>query len=535
MGNNNIEAENITSNMSDKKRKHKKYRLFPKKISLMLLLLLDLLVAGFFMVMMTLVDAFPKKFVLAILIVLIIVLVIIWRLLSSKKKKTKRRKLGVFLSIVFILGYGLVSYYMVGTYSMFSRITAIRAQNEYFYVVAPKETPYQEDEDLSGKSVFVVDTIDDGYIKAEDALKEEMPVKYETLHTVTGIMKRMIGKKEKPENLAFISESTYELLCDEYKNFEENTTILHTVAIQLDSLDIAKRTNVTEEPFNIFVSGIDVFGEINQVSRSDVNMIITVNPKTKKILLTSMPRDSYVLLHTYQDYDKLTHSGIYGIDETVSTVEDWLGTDINYYLRVNFTTLVDVVNAIGGVDVYSPVAFSSSIHDFDYVEGMNHLDGKQALYFARERHAFEAADEARNENQQRVMKAILDKLLSSTTLLTKYDSLIAAMQDELETNMSTQEISSLVKMQLDDFQSWEIKTCNIHGEGDSRGTYSMGANRPLYVSIPIDESVEDVKSKIYKVMNPTEEELQAIEEARKAKAKESKPKLLDFIMFWKKK
>lgn len=521
----NINLERVLSNTVKEK---KKYRLFPKKISLKLLLLLDLVVAGFFMVMMTLVDAFPKKLVVLILVLLFALLVLIWRLLSSKKKRTKRRITGVILSVIFIAGFGLVSYYLVGTYNMFSRITNIREQHEYFYVVAPADSPYDEETDLSDMTVFIVNTIDEQYLTAEDKLKEEVPVKYEELHTTTGVMKRMVGSKKAPENLAFISESTYELLCDEYKDkeFEENTKIVHTVELEIESTDIAKRANVTQEPFNIYISGIDVFGEINQVSRSDVNMIVTVNPVTKKILLTSIPRDTYINLHSYNTPDKLTHSGIYGVDETISSVEDWLGVDMNYYLRVNFTTLVDVVNAIGGIDVKSPVAFSSSIHDFDYVEGMNHLNGKQALYFARERHSFEEGDEARNANQMRVMKAILKKLLSSTTLLTKYDSLVAAIQDEIETNLSTQEISALVKMQLDDFMNWDIQTYSIHCTGMQAGTFSMGMSRMLYVADPDPDSVAEALEEIRKVMNPTEEEIAAIEAEREAKAKAEEPKTL---------
>ena len=516
----------------EQKPKKKKARIFrfPMKIGHKLLLLADLLVRAVVLVMMTLVDAFPKMLVLVLLIFMALMLFVIWQLLSSHKKRTRRRILGTILSVIYLAAFGMGSYYLFGTYNLFARITDSDTQHEIYYVVVPADSPYEKVEDIEGKDVFIVDTVDVNYVKAEAQLRKEYGVNYEELHTVMGIMKRMIGEKKAPENIAFIGKATYDVLCEEYENFEEDTRVLYEIRIELDASDIAKRANVTEEPFNIYVSGIDVFGEIDQVSRSDVNMIITVNPKTRKILLTSIPRDSYVVLHTYQQPDKLTHSGIYGIRETVSTVEDWLGFDMNYYLRVNFTTLIDVVDAIGGIDVYSPVAFTSYINEATYVEGMNHLDGRQALYFARERHAFEEGDEARNENQQRVLKAILDKLLSSTTLLTSYDSLLAAVQDEMQTNMKTSEITALVKMQLADPEKWTIKTIQLHGTGGQGGTFSMGLGRMLYVSYTDEDSLQEVQAEIDAVLHPSEEELAAVEEREKEKKKEQ---FWDSLIFWK--
>ena len=176
----------------------------------------------------------------------------------------------------------------------------------------------------------------------------------------------------------------------------------------------------TTEAFNLYITGIDRWAGEEDLDRSDVNMIMTINPVTKKILLTSIPRDTYVKLHTAQEMDKLTHTGIYGVEETIHTVEDWLNIDLAYYLKLNFSSMRAIINAIGGIDVYSPVAFDSDISEYSYVKGWNHLNGKQALYFARERHAFEGQDSMRVENQQRVAKAVIKKLTSSTTLLTKY-------------------------------------------------------------------------------------------------------------------
>ena len=232
-------------------------------------------------------------------------------------------------------------------------------------------------------------------------------------------------------------------------------------------------------------------------------MVVTANPKTRNVMLTSVPRDSYVILHSFGEYDKLTHSGVWGVDETVATLEDWLDIDIDYYVRVNFSMLVDIVNAIGGIDVYSDYAFKSAIHDCSYKKGWNHLNGKQALYFARERKAFEDQDQQRIKNQQKVMKACLKKVTSSRVLLTNYTKLLDAVDDEMQTDMSQKEMTSLVKMQLADMdRKWTIKTQSVRGDLTMKGTYTMGMGRDLLVSIPREKSVEKVKLGIDKTYHP---------------------------------
>jgi LCP family protein required for cell wall assembly len=232
-------------------------------------------------------------------------------------------------------------------------------------------------------------------------------------------------------------------------------------------------------------------------------MIMSVNPQTREILLTSIPRDMYLPLHTYGAEDKLTHSGIYGIQETTSTVEDWLGIDINYYLRVNFTTLTDVVDAIGGVDVESAYSFSSSVSDYSYVAGNNHLSGEAALYFARERKSLPGGDNERIKNQQRVLTAIIDKMTSSTVLLTKYTQLLGAVGDKMQTSLSENDISAIVKMQLKDMRGWNIESNSIKGKGAMLETYSM-PGRKLSCVMPDEESVTEAQKKINYVFYPPE-------------------------------
>ncbi len=275
--------------------------------------------------------------------------------------------------------------------------------------------------------------------------------------------------------------------------------------------------DVTEDSFNVYITGIDQWNseEGLDLERSDVNMIVTVCPKTHKILLTSIPRDSYVPLHRNGAMDKLTHTGIYGVDETLNTVEDWLGIELDYYVKLNFSSARDIINAIGGIDVYSPVAFSSSISDYSYVEGWNHLDGKAALYFARERKSFEGQDSVRVENQQRVVQACIEKVTSSTTLLTSYSDIVSAAGKSFETSLSSDDMQALVKMQLADLGGWEITTQKIEGEYDQDYVASLTQSSKFDVYKTTAESEQSCVDAIEEIMNPTEEELAAIEEAKK--------------------
>ena len=268
----------------------------------------------------------------------------------------------------------------------------------------------------------------------------------------------------------------------------------------------AKTVDPTTEPFNVYITGIDQWEEDEglDLERSDVNMIVTVNPTTNKILLTSIPRDSYVMLHTAQAMDKLTHTGIYGVDETLNTVEDWLNIDINYYVKMNFTAAEDLINAIGGIKVYSPVEFESSLRGYKYKQGWNTLSGRQALYFARERKAFEENDAARIENQQRVMEAIIKRMTSSTTLLTNYGDIMDAAGRNLTTNMSSDEVLALVKMQMTYLNSWDIETQKITGDYDMDYVASLTQSQMFSIYRPHEESVEKIKSGINKVMNPAQ-------------------------------
>ena len=250
----------------------------------------------------------------------------------------------------------------------------------------------------------------------------------------------------------------------------------------------------------MYLSGIDTYGGISTRSRSDVNILAVVNTETKDILLLSTPRDYYISYsETGGAKDKLTHAGIYGINASIDALEQLYDVDVNYYLRVNFSGFIDIINALGGVDVnsdYDFIARGTEIH-----KGVNHLTGEEALSFARERYSFKDGDFQRGRNQMEVIRAVIQKAASSS-LLTNYMSVMNAVAGSFETNMSQEEISDLVRMQLSDMASWNITSYTSEGQVSSAETYSM-PGQMLSVVIPDESSVEEAKNMITDVIEGT--------------------------------
>ena len=258
--------------------------------------------------------------------------------------------------------------------------------------------------------------------------------------------------------------------------------------------------DVTQQPFNIYISGIDVYGEITTESRSDVNLIVTVNPMTHKILITTTPRDYYVTIPGVSgDYrDKLTHAGIYGIDTSIATLENLYSTEIPFYGRVNFSSVIDIVDAMGGIDVESEVAFTTSKAAGTVVEikeGMNHLNGKEALAFVRERKAFLDGDHQRGRNQQALLTALIKKAMSPMILL-QASEMIDSVVGNAETNMSEQQMKSLIKMQLNDLEGWEIESVAATGDDSGKQYCYSYSGGPLYVCVPDTENVAEISQKM---------------------------------------
>lgn len=272
----------------------------------------------------------------------------------------------------------------------------------------------------------------------------------------------------------------------------------------------SQKADVTNQPFIIYLSGLDTrsYETISEKGLSDVNMVVVVNPTTKQILMVNIPRDYYVGLEGNSNkLDKLTHAGNYGIACSQSTVEAIFDIKCNYYVKVNFKSVVDIVDALGGVTVNSDYNFTSyasldGVKGYTFKIGENKLTGDAALAFARERHSFANGDRQRGIHQQKVISAIFDKAISPSMLNpSKINSVLDAVTSNIKTNMSSTEITSLVRMQLNDMSAWNISTYSVDGSGASRVTYSGGSS-PLSVIIPDPETISTAKEMIANIINP---------------------------------
>lgn len=293
---------------------------------------------------------------------------------------------------------------------------------------------------------------------------------------------------------AIILFQPYLSIIEDYEgleDFHQNIRSLHQIEVKGSGLAVPTALNVTETPFSVLISGIDSYGETTSSGRSDVNLLLTVNPTSRQIFMLSIPRDMYVEVQksledsssAESEKDKLTHTGIYGTEVTEKSIENLLGTQIDFAVRVNFTTLVDLVDDIGGVDVVNPNSFS--IGSKHFAEGTVHLDGEDALSFSRARYAFVEGDRERGRNQMRVLKAIFGKVLSPQ-LLKNYNSVLDTVQRSVQMNISAQDIAALVNMQLSKPSSWTMYSYSLTGADGNEYCPALGDN--AYVMF-VDENV----------------------------------------------
>lgn len=300
---------------------------------------------------------------------------------------------------------------------------------------------------------------------------------------------------------------------EDYSDFSSHTKIIYEYVTEHEITSIKPSGSITKQPFVIYCSGSDERdSDINAKSRSDVNILAVVNPKTRQILLINTPRDYYLPLAFNGELDKLTHAGMYGVQESMAVLDNLYGTKTSYYGRINFWGLIDIVDALGGIDVYSDYAFDAAAGDvegygyrsFSFSEGWNHLEGQEALAFSRERYSFSDGDNQRGKNQMKVIQAIIEKA-TSPSVLAKYQDLLKAVSDNFITNISYDQISSLVQMMQKDGASWNIQTMSAtQGSGDTMQPCYSAYGELLYVMPPDYDSVNRIREVIDQVMNGEE-------------------------------
>ena len=464
--------------------------------------IITLVLSAILIILLGKLNVIPDKYFIPILIVLLIINLI--NVLFSFKMKLKKK--GKIILLVVSVIISLIS--LVGSIYLFRTIVFMGGNfkfkgysTENYSVLVLKDSDYNKIEDLEDKDIgFLKNRLDD-----EDKVKERIDDKIDSNLIELTDAHSLKEKLYNQELEAMIIEDSYiSILKEDDEEFENKTRVIYTFSLKYKVDDISKDVNIAKDVFTIYIAGIDTYGTISSVSRSDVNILATVNPKTYQVLLTSIPRDYYVQLHGTTGYkDKLTHAGIYGVDMSVKTLEDLLGIGINYYVRVNFTSVVKLVDALKGIDVYSEYEFNSNAGfeegpGYHYYKGYNHLNGDQALAFARTRHAFMAGDRVRGQNQQAVIEALIRKACTPA-IITSYTSILDSLEGSFETNLSMDDITKLAKHQIDKMPSWSVTSNSLDGSDASEYTYSYSGQK-LYVMKPNEDSIskaKDLLSKIY--------------------------------------
>lgn len=418
------------------------------------------------------------------------------------KKNIVIKIICIVLLLLSSIGFLYGTKYIANTYT-FIENTKVDYDTLSYSILVLRNSEYNSIEDLKEKSILYLNN------EYKEEIKNELNKTITYQEVVNDEFGSVIDGLLCGENDAIVLEESYiTIVKDEMEEFESRTKVIYTFDIRekahIENEEQKENIAITLEPFILYISGIDQWGNtVSTRGRSDVNQLAVVNPKTNHILLVNTPRDYYVQLDgTTGLRDKLTHAGIYGVEKSIKTLENLYDIDITHYLRVNFNTVVQVVDVIGGIDIYSDKGFRAWTNKQVYVEkGWNHFDGSMALAYARERYAYTTGDHHRGANQQQVITAIIDKVTKSSVLISKYNSILNTLNGSFNTDMQASEITSFIKYQLDKMPSWKIESYAVTGSGSMDYTYSMGSKYKLYVMEPNMSTVNTAKTKINEVLN----------------------------------
>ena len=494
---NNLEELNNPAKSAHVKKKRKKKYLKARRFGRFLVFLQTVL-SLVFLGLVVILNIFPIKYMAGIAISLLGLWIIVR---TSQRRAKKRGILGKMLSIVVIGVLGIGIYYMGVINGAFDRLIGGTHKVDTMAVVVLKEDAADGIEDAKYYDFGVEYQLDaDNMNAAINAINKELDTNI-SLMTYDDMHGQIEALYNKEVNAIIYNEGYRDMLAEEVEGFGEKTKVIYTYEIkkELEETDNV-HVDVLNSTFNVYLSGIDVYGDISKTSRSDVNIIATVNPETHQILLTTTPRDMYMTFPdvTDEQKDKLTHAGIYGVDTSVKALENFYMTEIPFYARVNFTSIIEIVDRLGGIDVYSEYEFTT-IDGLKVEKGMNSFDGEQALSFARERKNVPDGDNQRGKNQQAVIVAMIRKMLSPQMLVSA-TGIINSVSENMETNMSQLQIQELIKKQLKDGGAWNIYSVAAEGTPAYAYTYSM-PNREVYVTEPSRESVENIQNLMNRVKN----------------------------------
>ncbi len=467
-----------------------------------------------FMIKIIKLKILPARYIFAAIIIILVILAInAW----LRKKRAANISFGIallFMGILFIVGYNVID----KIDEVINKVTGgANVQVTIMEVRVLADDLAAKEEDLAGYTFGYMNSKDRKYAdKAIDRISKTVDgelSEYEVDDDVVSLAMALYNG----EVDAIIINSAHISIFEEiegFEDFEQKTKLIEKIEIE-EKVDgnsesevgsgegfvykePTKIEDISKSSFVVYISGIDSYGSVNVKSRSDVNILMVVNTETKKILMVNTPRDYYVPLSVSGGVkDKLTHAGIYGVECSRDTLGMLYGVTADYYIRMNFTGFIDIINAMGGVNVYSDYAFSS--RGYSFAQGMNSgLTGEAALAFVRERKAFDSGDNQRGKNQMALITGMVKKMATAEVVM-NYQSVLEAIAGSFQTNLSSEEIYALVQMQINDMATWSVESYSVTGVGNLLPTYSVPSMN-LYVMEPNVDTVETAKDKIEAVL-----------------------------------
>ena len=432
-----------------------------------------------------------QLFLTAFTLVIFETLVIYFLVIKQSAKRAVQVIL-IILSILISCGSVMGYKYVRQTVSFIENITGSHYETQTYKVLVLKSSQYNEIGQLNNQHIGFLST-NPNLETTEKTLKNVISFKEQHYDELGNLIASIQDYKVSAITL---TDSYLEFLEENNEDFIENSKVIYQFEVRVENEKDEKRVNVATDPFILYISGSDSRIGLNDTARSDVNILAVINPKEAKILLVSIPRDYYVQLHgTTGTKDKLTHAGIYGTEMSKTTIEDLLDIDINYTLKVGFSTVIKVIDEVDGIDIDSDQAFTAWTNkSCKFTKGVQHVDSVCALAFARERYSYASGDRHRGENQQQVITKLIEKV-TNPHYLTRYTDILSAAEGSFETSLNYDEITDFARYQLAELKKWKVESISLDGTGAMLPTYSMGEQK-LCVMIPTQSTIVTAQEKI---------------------------------------
>lgn len=487
------------------------------KVIAILLSIVMIVLMAFFTYQLIKMDILPQNLFIPVILIFVLISLILILWINLMAHGVVSKVFAMIFVLLYTVSMGIGNFYVYKTDGFMQKVTdhKIGDVKSTVSIIVMDDSNIRNLSSLKGKKVGRLNNVDKvGTNKLLKSVNKKKGSNYFKTKKFDGALSEVEALYNGEIDAMILNESYRGNVTsvEEYEHFSTETRVVYSTSYYTtkknDSLVVS---DITKNPFTILISGNDTTGDVSELSRSDVNMLVTINPKTSTILLTSMSRDTYVETVCDADgdtacpegqMDKITHTGIYGLNTTRQTVEKFYDLKVNYSFRVNFTSVIDVVDALDGIDLNVEEGEQCDLFWANMKPGLpvglHHVDGETALAFARERKAYVDGDYQRVRNQQKVMQAIINRAISSSALV-NYTSFINSLESAFETNMTYDEITDLIKYELQAKPDWKFETYQISGLGDELMCASLG--QAASVQVPDLNTVRIAREKIEAVMN----------------------------------